>query len=160
VELAPRIEFSAVSTDLSVSTRDEVLRWAAEQLAEAGAVTDGAEAFDRLVERERIMSTAIAPGVAVPHARSGGAAKVAVSMIRLAGPVDFGARDGAPVELVVTVIGPPEATIEHVRVLGQVAKLIQDPGARAAVLEAATPRQLVDAVQCWEERQGGGAATP
>jgi mannitol/fructose-specific phosphotransferase system IIA component (Ntr-type) len=147
VKLTDRIAEPAVAADLEVDGREGLFRWITERLRDAGHLDDCDDACRRLLDREKILSTAIHPGVAVPHARCQGASGVALSVVKLARGMDFGAADGAPVRLIFALIGPPEATAEHVRVLGQVAKLIQAPGALDAMLGARDAQELVGAIE-------------
>ncbi len=119
-----RREWSAVG--LVVDGRDELFRWVTARMVETGFLEDPEGAVRRLIERERIMSTAIFPGVAVPHARCPDAKGVGISAVLLARPIDFSAPDGGPVRLVFTLLGPPEATAEHVQALGAIAKVVRD----------------------------------
>ncbi len=129
-----RREWSAVG--LVVDGRDELFRWVTERMVETGFLEDAEGAVRRLVERERIMSTAIFPGVAVPHARCPDARGVGISAVLLSRPIDFGAQDGKPVKLVFTLLGPPEATAEHVQALGAIAKVVRDQQRLQRLLEA------------------------
>jgi mannitol/fructose-specific phosphotransferase system IIA component (Ntr-type) len=146
VKLTDRIAETAVVADLEVDDRDGLFRWITEHLRDAGRLGDCDDACRRLLDREKILSTAIHPGVAVPHARCQGAKGVTLSVVKLAHGMDFGAADGTPVRLVFALIGPPEATAEHVRVLGQVAKLIQVPGALDGMLEAKRTEELLEVI--------------
>lgn len=144
--LESRIDPQRIALDLRASSRDDVLRWAAGVFAETGVVPDPDEPMRQMIERERIGSTAVFPGVAVPHCRCGSSSKVAVALARLGDPVDFVAKDGLPVHLVFAIIGPPEATVEHVRVLGEVAKIVKDEGRRTALLEAPSVDEVIRVV--------------
>jgi mannitol/fructose-specific phosphotransferase system IIA component (Ntr-type) len=146
VSLRDRIVEPAVTADLEVGDRDQLFLWITDRLRQAGRLGDCEDACKRLLDREKILSTAIHPQVAVPHARCEGAAGVSLSVVKLARGMEFGAADGTPVRLIFALIGPPEATAEHVRVLGQVAKLIQVPGALDGMLAAENADQLLDVI--------------
>jgi mannitol/fructose-specific phosphotransferase system IIA component (Ntr-type) len=142
VALAQVIDPALIGLRVPASTRDEVIRWAAERLAREGLVHDAEEAAELLIAREEIMSTAIVPGVAVPHARCAGARRLAVAVVQLAEPVRFSESDGHDVRVAFVIVGPPEGTAEHVRVLGEIAKLVQDAGRRQHLCEATDPTEL------------------
>jgi mannitol/fructose-specific phosphotransferase system IIA component (Ntr-type) len=146
VSLRDRIVEPAVAADLRIADRDGLFLWITDHLRQAGRLGDCEDACKRLLDREKILSTAIHPQVAVPHARCDGADGISLSVVKLAEGMDFGAADGTPVRLIFALIGPPEATAEHVRVLGQVAKLIQVPGALDGLLAAETADQLLEVI--------------
>lgn len=146
MKLIERVSEAAVAADLEIEGREELFRWITERLEQAGQLGGCEDACRRLLDREKILSTAIHPQVAVPHARCQGAGGLHLAVVKLARGLDFGAADGTPVRLVFALIGPPEATAEHVRVLGQVAKLIQQPGALDELLAAETAEALLEAL--------------
>lgn len=115
--------------------RDEVLDTAARLLG--GASAGSARAIAQgLREREALGSTAIGRGVAIPHCRSGIHAGPVAAFLKLAEPVDFGARDGEPVDLVFAMAIPEDDTQLHLDTLSELAGLFADPGFREAVRSA------------------------
>ncbi len=146
MSLGQRIPPGCAATGLEVENREELFAWITERLVDAGCLDEPSAARGKLLERERIMSTAIMPGVAVPHARCEDARSLALVVARLAEGIEFGAKDGQPVRLIFALVGPPSSTAEHVKVLGKVAKLIRDPGQLDALLCAESASTLVDAL--------------
>lgn len=142
--LGEAIDPALLEIALQAESRDDVFRWACDRLFAEGRIGHVEGALEGLIERERIMSTAIFPGVAVPHCRCATASGTSLAVARLTEPVDFAAKDGRPVRLVFTLVGPPEAADEHVRLLGAVAKLIQNGGRRDALLAAPTVEAFAD----------------
>jgi PTS system nitrogen regulatory IIA component len=80
-----------------------------------------------LRERESTLSTAWGGGLAVPHARLAGLTRSYVVFARLASPIEFGAPDGCPVDLLVVVLSPMEEPAEHVRLLARLARRLREP---------------------------------
>jgi PTS system fructose-specific IIC component len=122
---------SVVRVDLAATDRDGVLRALVHDLRALGALAEEEEPFRRLLEREETATTALGGGIALPHARTASCPEPRLAVARLAPPVDFGASDTIPVDLVFLLVGPPEAPGEHVKLLARLAKLAQ----RFAVLE-------------------------
>jgi PTS system nitrogen regulatory IIA component len=105
--------------------RGQVLEAAARLLA--GSPGAQAQALaGALKQREQLASTAIGHGVAIPHARGGGPLARG-AFLRLATPVDFGARDGAPVDLVFAMTTPDDRPELHLAHLAGVAERLSDP---------------------------------
>jgi PTS system nitrogen regulatory IIA component len=112
-----------IALDQNTSSKKRVLEQAAALLA-ADPVEPGAEQiFERLLERERLGSTGLAGGVALPHARIPGTNEARGAFLRLAAAVDFDSMDGEPVDLVFALLVPEDATEEHLQLLAKLAEL-------------------------------------
>ncbi|MBU1080693.1 MAG: PTS sugar transporter subunit IIA, partial [Spirochaetes bacterium] len=86
--------------------------------------------------REKLSSTGIGEGVAIPHALMEGVAATTMAVARLAEPVDFDAEDGGPVDLVFMIAGPRSDTGGHLKLLSKLARTLHDPEFRKAAREA------------------------
>ncbi|MDB5438832.1 MAG: ptsN [Caulobacteraceae bacterium] len=82
-------------------------------------------ALNALEERERLGSTGIGGGMAIPHARLPGLDRVRAVFLKLQQPVDFNAVDGQPVDLVLALFAPPEADADHLRALAAASRLLR-----------------------------------
>lgn len=112
--------------------RDAVLAAAARLLA--GPSADAAAAIaESLRQRERMGSTAIGHGVAIPHGRSAAFNDTRAAFLRLQPGVDFDAGDGEPVDLVFAMAAPEHFTQQHLQLLSELAERFADPGFRAAL---------------------------
>lgn len=131
-----------VKLGLAAASWQEILRELVRELRLAGALTEEAEPYRRLVEREETASTALGGGIALPHARTLSSPDARLAVARLAPPVDFNAPDSIPVDLVFLLVGPPEAPGEHVRLLAAIAKLAQRSWALADLRGARDVREF------------------
>jgi PTS system nitrogen regulatory IIA component len=84
--------------------------------------------FDRLLERERLGSTGIGGGIAIPHGRMSNLAKPVGLFARLAHPIDFDSIDERPVEIVFLLLAPEGAGADHLKALARVSRLLRDRG--------------------------------
>ncbi|WP_187471136.1 PTS sugar transporter subunit IIA [Luteimonas viscosa] len=103
--------------------------------AAARLLSDGSPASTRVLadalrQRERLGSTGIGHGVAIPHARSSAFHAPRGAFLRLGRPVDFGARDGEPVDLVFAMSATDDMPEQHLHYLAGVAERFADPGFR------------------------------
>jgi len=89
-----------------------------------------ATVFDSLFSRERLGSTALGHGVAVPHGRVKGLSQALSAFIRLAQPVPFDAPDGQPVNLLMFLLVPEAATQQHLDILAELAQLLSNGALR------------------------------
>jgi PTS system nitrogen regulatory IIA component len=115
--------------------RERVLDAAARLLADASPATTAVIA-DCLRQRERLGSTAIGHGVAIPHGRSNAFEEVRAAFLRLQHPVDFDASDGTPVDLVFAMAVPEHFTQQHLQLLSELAERFADPAFRTALRQA------------------------
>lgn len=81
------------------------------------------EVFSQLINREKLGSTGLGNGIAVPHSRIGNCTQPIGTLLTLAEPIDFDAPDGRPVDLVFALLVPEDATQQHLDTLAQIARL-------------------------------------
>lgn len=132
-------------------------RQALHVLAEAAARNLGVDeqtVLDALMEREALGSTGLGSGVAVPHARLDGLNRVCAVFVRLDTPVNFGAVDDRPVDLLFGLFAPPRDGAEHLRALAAVSRTLRDPELREKLRQART----VDAVSALFVREAPATA--
>ena len=93
-----------------------------------------ARVFDSLFDREKLGSTGLGFGVAIPHGRLKTIRDPLCAFVRTAAPIPFEAPDGAPVSLVFAMLVPEHATEAHLELLSELAQMFSDPGLRETLL--------------------------
>lgn len=83
--------------------------------------------FETLLQRERLGTTGIGEGIAIPHGRIAGLGRLVGMFGRLARPIDFEALDGEPVDLVFVLLAPEDAGADHLQALARIARLFRGP---------------------------------
>jgi PTS system nitrogen regulatory IIA component len=116
-------------------SRDAVIDAAARLLVD-GTGGDAAAIADSLRQRERMGSTAIGHGVAIPHGRNAAFDTTRAAFLRLSPPVEFNSADGEPVDLVFAMAVPADFNQQHLQLLSDIAERCADPGFRAALRQA------------------------
>jgi PTS system nitrogen regulatory IIA component len=115
------------------------------------------EEIERVLdERERLQSTGVGGGVAIPHGSIDRLERTIGAVLLCPKPIDFDAIDGAPVSILFAVIGPRRATGEHLKTLARVSRLLRDDGFRARLAAAPTGRDAYALIAAEE----GRATTP
>ncbi|MGL4325528.1 MAG: PTS IIA-like nitrogen regulatory protein PtsN [Beijerinckiaceae bacterium] len=124
----------AVLPALKVSGKKQALQ---ELAAHAAMITGLGERliFDTLLQRERLGSTGIGNGIAIPHGKLPQIQHLTGLFARLDKPVDFEAVDGEPVDLVFVLLAPEDAGADHLKALARTARVLRDP-AKASRLRA------------------------
>jgi len=136
---------------IAATSKKRVLEHAAKAVEKAVGASDLAGAvFDALLARERLGSTALGEGVAVPHCRLAGCTQTIGLLLRLADGIDFDAPDGKPVDLLFVLVVPQEATDEHLQLLGRIAGMFNDPATRNGLRAAQSAEELYERVQVFE----------
>lgn len=92
--------------------------------------------YDALFDREKLGSTGLGQGVAIPHGRIKGLKKPLAAFLQLATPVQFDAPDGAPVKLVFVLLVPEAANERHLQLLSELAQMFSDPALREKLMTA------------------------
>src|SRR6266550_1174368 len=111
--------------------------------------------FDSLFARERLGSTGLGQGVAIPHGRIKGLKEAVAAFVRLAQPVPFDAPDGKPVSLVFLLLVPEQATEQHLRVLSELAQMFSDKALREAMSGAPHAGALHQLITAWQPDAAG-----
>src|SRR3954471_319146 len=106
--------------------------------------------FDSLFAREKLGSTGLGQGVAIPHGRIKGLKDALGALIRLAQPVPFDAPDGNPVSLVFVLLVPEKATEKHLQILSELAQMFCDRPLREALAQAPDAAALCELVVRWQ----------
>jgi PTS system nitrogen regulatory IIA component len=125
MHLGDLISPEAVIPSLKVKTKKQLLQ---EMSARTGRLTGLSERdiFDVLWQRERLGSTGLGHGVAIPHAKHPGIKRIVGVFARLAEPVDFDAMDGDKVDIVFLLLAPEGAGADHLKALACISRLLRD----------------------------------
>ena len=106
--------------------------------------------FDSLFARERLGSTGLGQGVAIPHGRIKGLKEAVGAFIRLAQPVPFDSPDGKPVSLVFLLLVPEQATEQHLRVLSELAQMLSDRELRERLTNDPDASSVHQHITAWQ----------
>jgi len=106
--------------------------------------------FDSLFARERLGSTGLGQGLAIPHGRIKGIKEALGAFVRLEQPVPFDAPDGKPVSLVFAMLVPEQATEKHLEILSELAQMFSDRRLREALAQAPDAQALRQLIADWQ----------
>ena len=129
------LPLSHIVLDLEVSSKRRVFEQAG-LLLENEAGLARADVFDCLFAREKLGTTGLGQGVAIPHGRHASVKKAVGAFIRTQEPVAFDAPDGKPVSLIFVLLVPENATGEHLEVLSKLAGRFSQKAVREALMSA------------------------
>lgn len=145
----------AVLTSLRAKNKKQLLQ---ELSARAARLTGLPERdiFDVLLQRERLGSTGLGQGVAIPHGKLAGLKQIVGIFARLPEPIDFEAVDGEKVDIVCLLLAPEGAGADHLKALARISRLLRDAGA-VQKLRACKDASAVYAVLTQEEASSHAA---
>ncbi|MBC8120097.1 MAG: PTS sugar transporter subunit IIA [Burkholderiaceae bacterium] len=106
--------------------------------------------FDSLFARERLGSTGLGQGVAIPHGRIKGLKETVAAFVRLAEPIAFDAPDGQPVRLMIFLLVPEQASQQHLDILSELTQMLSDKPFRESLLTAPDANSVHAALTNWE----------
>ncbi|MDB5597643.1 MAG: ptsN [Hyphomicrobiales bacterium] len=116
----------AILPSMKVNTKKQALQELSEKAAQISGIP-AREIFDSLLQRERLGSTGVGNGIAIPHGKLAKAGRIFGVFARLERPIDYEALDGAPVDLIFLLIAPESAGADHLKALARTARILRDP---------------------------------
>jgi len=146
--IAPLLTSATTLLDISFSSKKKLFEHASELFAQTHGLK-ASDIFTSLFERERLGSTALGYGIAIPHGRIKGLLDAVGAFYRLSTPLEFDAPDNQPVSLCFVLLVPKDANEAHLQILGELAQLFGDEHMRARMLEAASPSDLIALITAW-----------
>jgi PTS system nitrogen regulatory IIA component len=126
MDLADLITPEAIYPSLKAKTKKQALQELAQRAAAVTGV-DAREIFDTLLQRERLGSTGIGRGIAIPHGRVVALRKIMSMFARLDEPIEFEALDNEPVDLIFLLLAPEHAGADHLKALARISRLLREP---------------------------------
>ncbi|MDF2550504.1 MAG: hypothetical protein K0S07_1571 [Chlamydiales bacterium] len=128
-----------ISPDLvgffAATSRDQVLKEMVEMAAKAGRLQDVDAFYQALLEREKLVSTGIGMGIAIPHAKIAGYDDFFIAIGVLKDGLDWSSLDGVPVRILFMIGGPDDKQTEYLKILSELTSLLKDEERRKIVLE-------------------------
>lgn len=134
--LAELLHIERVRVGLESSSKDAALLTVASLLTMPEDAANVESVYEVLVERERLASTGVGSGVAIPHGRCDDFDELRAAVAVCPGGVDFEAVDGLPVQIIVAIIGPRSIPQKHLAALAGVSRVLRDESKRAELIAA------------------------
>ncbi len=125
MEITDLVTPAAVVASLKATSKKQALQDLARRAAELTGEAERA-IFDVLLERERLGTTGVGDGVAIPHGKLANLKKLVGVFARLERPIDFEAIDDQPVDLIFLLLAPGTAGADHLKALARVSRLLRD----------------------------------
>ncbi len=147
--IAKLLSVQNVVLDLNVSSKKRVFEHAG-LMFENNHHVARSQVFDSLFAREKLGSTGLGQGIAIPHGRIKGLKEAVGAMIRMREPIAFDAPDGQPVNLIFVLLVPERATDLHLQILSELAQMFSDSAFRDRLLQAASAEAMHRLLAEWQ----------
>jgi len=138
---------TAVVMELAASTKRGVLEELVGLLSKESKVKDGKLTVDVLLEREKLGSTGIGQGIAIPHAKTDQANTLVAAFGLSRRGVQFDALDGEPVHIFFLLVAPPDAAAPHLKALARISRLLKDKFFRQSLRETKTVAEILKLIK-------------
>jgi nitrogen PTS system EIIA component len=126
MDLGDLLSPEAVFPSLRAKNKKQALQEIAQKAAGLTGL-DARDVFETLLQRERLGSTAIGRGIAIPHGRVAGLSNIVSVFARLTQPIEFGALDDENVDLIFLLLAPEHAGADHLKALARISRLLREP---------------------------------
>lgn len=145
------LDIDSVLLDIKGTQKADVLSELCESLEKSGKIKDKSKILNALLEREKLGSTGIGQGVAIPHAKSETVTEVVAALGISKKGIQFDALDGEPVYLVFLLISPPDSSGTHLKILARISRLLKDKFFRQSIKEAKSVDDVKKIIQDEDE---------
>ena len=141
------LDSSTVSLDLKSPTKLEAVSELCALLEAQLKIKDPTVVVESLMQREKLGSTGIGQGVAIPHGKSGSVDKLVAALGISKKGVNFDSLDGEPVYLIFLLVAPLDSSGAHLKALARISRLLKDKFFRQALREAKTVEEIKKIIQ-------------
>jgi PTS system nitrogen regulatory IIA component len=153
-QIAKLLPLANVVIDLDVSSKKRVFEQVG-LIFENNQHVSRSQVFDSLFAREKLGSTGLGQGIAIPHGRIKGLKEAVGAFVRTRQPIPFDAPDGQNVQLVFVLLVPERATDLHLQILSELAQMFSEPRLRTELLGAPSAEELHALITRWEPHASG-----
>ncbi len=144
-----------VIVGLDVSSKEDAINALVDLLAKSDKVKNINKVREAVFEREKIMTTGVGKGFAVPHGKTDAVAGIVGAFGITKKPIDYDSLDGEPVRLIFLLVGRDNMVGPHIKLLSRISKLMNDNNFRERLLNSKEPKEVVDLFKTEEERYLG-----
>jgi PTS system nitrogen regulatory IIA component len=138
---------NAIVAELTATTKKDVLEELVSLLSKDGKIKDVKLTVDVLIEREKLGSTGIGQGIAIPHAKTDQAQTVVAAFGLSRRGVQFDSLDGDPVNIFFLLVAPPDAAAMHLKALARISRLLKDKFFRQSLRETKTSAEILKLIK-------------
>jgi fructose-specific phosphotransferase system IIA component len=144
MKISEILDEKLVISNLPGKTKEEVINSMVDLLGNSPKVTDKEKVRTAIFDRERIMSTGVGNGFAIPHGKTDAVSDVVAAFGITSQPIDYQALDEKPVRLVFLLVGKDSMVGPHIKLLSRISRLMNKEEFRAKLLSAKSPHEILE----------------
>lgn len=137
---------------LKGETKDEIVEELVDSLEVGAALTDRAKVLQAVLEREKIMSTGIGDGIAIPHGKSDAVIELTAALGIHKRGIDFEALDGEPAYVFFLLVSPANVSGPHIKALARISRMLKNDSFKKRLIEADSAEQILGIIAEEEKR--------
>ncbi|HEV8538561.1 MAG TPA: PTS sugar transporter subunit IIA [Bacteroidota bacterium] len=145
MKISDILEEKLVATHLQGNSKDAIINEMVDLVAHSSKVIDKEKVRSAIFEREKIMSTGVGNGFAIPHGKTDAVSDIVAAFGITAGPINYQALDEKPVRLVFLLVGKDNLVGPHIKLLSRISRLMNKEEFRARLLELQSPNEVIEA---------------
>lgn len=142
---------SSVLVDLEGETKEEIIEELVDSLTVGEVITDRDKVLQAVLEREKIMSTGIGDGIAIPHGKSDAVVQLAAALGTQKRGVDFESLDGEPAYVFFLLVSPANVSGPHIKALARISRLLKNDEFKRKLIGAPSAEEIMAIIQAEEE---------
>lgn len=142
----------SIATKINISGKKEIIEFLLDLAAKSGRVVDRQMVLADLLEREKVLSTGIGKGIAMPHCKTKGISSFVISVLTTAEPVDFDSLDGEPVSFFILILGLEDQVGQNLKILSKVSKILNSESNRSKLIQANSSEEIYNALINFDEQ--------
>lgn len=142
---------ASIIVDLKGDTKEEIIEELVGSLDVGEVITDRNKVLQAVLEREKIMSTGIGDGIAIPHGKSDAVVRLAAALGTQRRGVDFESLDGEPAYVFFLLVSPANVSGPHIKALARISRLLKNDDFKKRLIAAGSPAEIMDCIKAEEE---------
>lgn len=151
MQLSEFINVNRIKNDVNVLSKKRALEELSHLITQDQTQLNATEIFESLISRERLGSTGVGYGIAIPHGRIKNCENLTGAFIKLEQGIDFDAIDNQPVDILFALIVPEESTDEHLQVLALLASMFNDESFRQKLQQSKNVEEIYQLLTEWQK---------
>jgi fructose-specific phosphotransferase system IIA component len=140
-----------IISNLKGNKKEEVINELIDLLKDDSRVQDIEKVRDAVLDREKIMSTGVGKGFAIPHGKTNSITDIVAAFGKTKRPIDYNALDNQPVHLVFLLVGKDNLVSKHIKLLSRISRMMNKDEFRSRLLDAETVEEILDVFRKEEE---------
>jgi len=144
VNIASILAPERTCANVAAGSKKRAIEEAATKIAESEQILEPGDVYEHLMNREKLGTTAIGHGIAIPHCRMDACQEIVGGLFRLETPIDFGAFDDEPVSIMFVLLVPTEEVDDHLQTLAMLARRFESEAYRRSLLTASGDKEFYE----------------